>query len=410
MEDKELVKKKKFRNNNLFRLFVAILIICACAGLGAGIAIVEDKSDPTEYVAKYFGKFLVQDFAGMYEYIDREDACVTKKSFVNLMTKLYMENNIGEYEFKELQKKNGRYFISVSYKDADTGESGNFDIFLIKYRENIGQLIADWKVSIDEHMIEDVTMLIPEGMELEMDGSVIDEKMANITFENSNTVHTSEGETIVVNPEDEGESAAFTSYKFTKILKGEHQIRALTEYTQIAKDIELTENAQTISCDNADITVNDEYIKLIDKKSPEMIQEFYEVVRKRKSSSKKLLGYFADDDNLTKKLKNLVKKNQEIIYWPDIEEADDYNLIECNFSDLSYLAEYVGDKKFKVVYTFSYDYVSSTDTELFSSYVSTISGNCNTTMELTYSVTDDDIKISDIAIKNKNKMDKEEEE
>lgn len=398
--------KKKFFNNNLIRLLLALLILCGCGLLGAGIAIYEDKSNPTEYVAEYFGKFLMQRYDEMYDYVEQEGKCITEAAFVNLMSELHLEHNIGDYEFKEPVKAGERYLVKITYKDAETEEDKEFDIYLVKYREDFKQIVADWKISIDEYLIDDFTVKVPEGMALEIDGMLIDENSADISMAGNDAVHTAEGETIVINSDDET-AENYKTYHFDKILKGQHKIRAVTDYTQIDKDVDIQMNSQTMTFDTTTITIKDDYLALIETNAPEMIKEYYEVVRNRKTSGKKLLTYFIKDEKLVKKIKNLAKKDQQVIFWPDTKNIDDYNLIECDFSDLKYTAEYIGGKQFKVIYKFSYDYVSATDTALYTSYVYTISGKCTTTMELTYDITDDGIKISDISIKNKNKKEEQ---
>lgn len=404
-------KKKKLLNNNFVRLLLAIILMCGCAALGAGIAIYEDKSNPTEYVAEYFGKFLMQKYDEMYEYVDKEGKCIPKTAYVNLMAELYEKNNVGEYEFNEPEKVGDRYLVKITYKDAETGEEDDFKIYLVQDRKSATQLVADWKISIDEYLVEDVSVRVPHGMQLEIDGTIIDENSAVISKEGLDFIQTAEGETIVINKElEEDTDDEFTVFKFDKILKGKHKFRVLTDYAQIERDVDVQVKSQTTTFEASKIAIKDNYLSLIETKSPEMIKQYYDAVREKKTSTKKLLKYFKDDSKLEKKLKKLAKKDIEVIFWPEIEDIGDYSLIEYNFSELKPTAEYVGGNQFKVTYKFSYDYLLSTSTELYSSYVEMLSGNCTTTMELIYDAEGDDIIISDISIKNKNKKAIEEEE
>lgn len=402
-DTKKEKRKKRIRNNNFVRLLLAVLLLSGCAVLGMGIAIYEDKSNPMEYVAEYFGKFLMQKYDEMYDYVDTEGKCITKASFTNLMSELHAANNIGTYEFQEPEKEGGRYRVTISYKDAETEEEKEFSIYLIKSRAQWTQLVADWKVSVDEYLTDDFRVQVPEGMQLEVDGVIMDESSAVVTAQNNDTVQTAEGETIKIAPEDSEEM--FSVYQFDKILKGRHTFRVLTDYTQIERDVDIQMKSQTLTFDPSQTTLKDNYLSLIETKTPEMIQEYYQVVRKKKTSSKKLLTYFKDDEKLVKKLKNLAGKDIDVIFWPDTKNIDDYSLRECNFSELKYNAFYAGNDQLQVTYQFSYEYVSSTDTALYSSYIDTISGTCTTTMELTYDVVDDGIILSDISIRNKNKKD-----
>lgn len=402
-------KKKSIFNSNIFRLFVALLVLAGCAGLGAGIAILEDKSDPTSYVGGYFGKFLMQDYEGMYEYVDVEGACVPKTSFVNFMSNLRSEHNVGEYEFGELVKSGERFLLPITYADGETGEEKVFNVYLIKHREDWKQLVADWRVSIDEYMVSDYSVEVPRGMQLEIDGAIVDKSVAGVGTA-GDYVNLGEGETLQITPASESAEDRKTDIiHIYKILKGEHKARAVTDYTQIAKDVKVVFNRQKEVMEESEIKVRDEYLTQIDKNSSEMIHEFYELVRNKKKSSEKLLSYFVADENVINNLKKTVKKNQEVMYWPDKEDIDDYKLQECNFSELQYTAEYVGDGKYKVVYKFSYEYMLMTETTLQSSYVYSISGKCNTTMEITCAVIDGQVKISGLSVKNDNKKVGEEE-
>lgn len=408
IENKKKNKKKRsFLGSNIFRLFIAVLMLCACAGLGAGIAILEDKSDPTELVAGYFGKFLMQDYEGMMEYVDTSDSLITKESFVNLMSNLRAENNVGEYEFEKVEKVGDRYLMRVLYKDGETGEEKNFDIYLKKHKKKVTQLVADWQICIDDSFVRNYVVQIPEGMTLEIDGRVITDDDAALQA-GEDIVKTAEGETIVINPSQEGDETGVT-YRINNIIKGKHRLEATSEFTQIVREVDVAADNQNDVLKADEAKVHENYLKLIETTSPEMIKEYYEVVRNRKNSSDKLKAYFVDDKKLLKSVEKEAKKSQEIIFWPDTKNIDDYSLIQCNFSELQYTAQYVGENKLKATYTFSYDYVSSTNTELYTSYVFSISGTCKTTMEITYVAENGGIKISEISIKNNNKKNVEEE-
>lgn len=401
--------KKSIFNSNIFRLFIALLVLAGCAGIGAGIAILEDKSDPTSYVGGYFGKFLMQDYEEMYGYVDLEGACVPKTAFVNFMSNLRLKHDIGEYEFGELVKSGERFLMPITYLDGQTGEEKVFNVYLIKYRDNWTQLVADWRVSIDEYMVSDYSVEIPRGMKLEIDGTIVDESVSGVGTA-GDYVEIGEGETLQLIPVDEAAEDRKTDIiHIFKILKGEHRARAITDYTQISKDIKVVFNRQREAMEESEIKVRDEYLTQIEKDSSEMIQEFYALARNKKKSSEKLLSYFETDDNVVSNLKKLLKKNQEVMYWPEKENIDDYKLQKCNFTELQYTAEYVGDARYKVEYKFGYDYLLTTETTLQSSYVYTISGRCDTTMEITYSIIEGQVKISELSIKNNNKKVGEEE-
>ena len=401
---KQAVPKKKIRNSNIFRLFVALIVMAGCAALGAGIAIFEDKSDPTEYVGRYFGKFMMQDFDGMYDFVDKEGSYITKSAFKKLMENKYRENNVGEYEFGDLEKKNGKYLITVTYKDARTDQKKKFDIYLKKERKDITQVVADWKVSLEDSLVNDVTIKVPVGTDLKLNGELIKAGTEGVEIKDLSNIQTAEGETIEMAPEKSND--AEKTYTFSKLLKGTYDIDATTDYTQIAQSVDIKNNSQKIDVDESKIAVSDKYRKILETNASEMIKEYYDVVRNRKTSGKKLLTYFKNDKKLVDNVKKLTKKDIDIIFWPGTRDIEDYNLIKCEFSALKNTMTYIGNNQFKVTYNYSYDYESATNTSIESSYVYSLKGTCKTTMTLVYEVTDNKANITQITIKNTNKKQK----
>lgn len=403
-------KKKKITDNNIFRLFVALIVLAACAGLGAGIAILEDKSDPTSYVGAYFGKFLTQNYEAMYEYVDLEGVYAPKDAYVRFMEQVRSEHNIGEYEFGQLEKAGKRYRMSISYSDIDTGEKRNFDVYLIRHRDSWKQLVADWKISIDEYIVSDYSVEVPKGMKLELDGKVVDDNYISIGASTGDIIDLGEGETFEIILNNEADNNNTDTIRIHNIIRGTYKARAINDYTQIAKEITVLFDKQQQVMDVAELKVRDEHNSLVEANAPAMIQEFYSVVRKKKTTSEALRGFFVPDEKVAEELKKTAKKNQKVLFWEEIEKIDNYKVQSCNFSELQYTTEHIGDNKIKAVYQFAYDYLLSTETELYSSYVETLSGKCNTTMEITYIVADGSIKVADLKIKNDNQKDIIEEE
>jgi len=410
---------KKILNNNLFRLFCALLAMAGCAALGAGIAVYEDQSDPTVYVAGYFGKFLMQKYDDMYEYVDVEGRCIPKEGYVALMKKLHDENNIGDYEFSKIEAIGDKYRMRINYTDTETEAPRWMDIYLVRKRDSATQILGEWKVTVDEYLMSDFQVEFPSEMTLYIDGEEIKPNSEYFAkAKDADKVILKDGEIIYIEPETEEitynqldtEGNNMTSYVFEGMLKGPHVFIAETPYTNIILNAEIVVNNQKARLDKANEVVKDEYVSRLTTDSQGFISEYYEVVRNRKSSSKDLLTYLKQDDALITKLKKLAKKDQKIIYWEDVKDIDKYTLTNCDFSELTPVVQYMGDNKIKVSYDFTYEYLCSTSTDLYSSYVYTIEGNCATKMDITYEMSEEGESISDISIVNTNTKYIEEEE
>ncbi|MBE5957369.1 MAG: hypothetical protein E7254_00695 [Lachnospiraceae bacterium] len=396
-------KKKSIFDNNFVRLLVAMFILACCAGLGAGIAVVEDKSDPIAYVAQYFGKFLVKDFEGMYKYVDNSEDVIKKEEFVKLMKELKSETNVGSYEFKKAEKVDDRYRIRVNYIDSVTEEDCRFDIYLYKHGGIFSNLFSKWSVSVRDYVAKDFYVKIPATMKAKFDGEELSD---NQICEADSYIKTSTGEIMIINPENSDSMSEFKTYKVENIIMGNHYVYVYSDYMEMDRTVSIFESGKKAGFVAEQAKIKKDYLQTMEKNSGEIVKEFYEAVRNRKTATKKLLIYFENNKKLKKKINKLLLASQDAVFWPDTRNIDDYKLMELNFSDMKHEAEYIGDGKYKFNYSYSYYYLSSTDTSVSTSYIFELEGDVNSTMTLTYKVVDGKLVVSDIAMKNKNKKKK----
>ncbi len=396
-------KKKSIFDNNFIRLLIALFVLACCAGLGAGIAVVEEKSDPTGYVAEYFGKFLVKDFEGMYKYVDVGENAIAKDDFIKMMSDLKSQTNVGKYEFTDPVKKGDRYLVKVKYEDAGTEEKKTFDIYLYKNGGVAGNFFAKWTVSARDYVVEEFFVKIPASMKAQFDGKDIDE---SLVCNADNAIRNAKGEIIVLSPKDSEDLKSTKTYRLTDIVMGSHDVYVYSDYMEMGRSVDIFESGKIAGFAEAQASIKKQNLEAMEKSSVELIKEYYEAVRNRKSTTKKLLSYFVDDKKLKKKLARYTEDSQKLVFWPGTRNIDDYSLVGLNFSDLKHEVTYKGNGLYSVVYTYSYNYLSSTDTSVSTSYIFELEGTVNSTMTLTYKVVGDKLLVSDFSLINKNKKSK----
>ncbi|MBR3645193.1 MAG: hypothetical protein IKN54_02145 [Lachnospiraceae bacterium] len=397
--------KNKLLNNNLVRLLMVLVVLTVCACLGIGIAIYEDRSNPTNFVAKYLGKFLTQNYEEMLEFSDVEGAFIPKGKFSELMKEFRAQKSIGEYEIKKpAVASDGRYFVRVEYENMDTTQKEYWDIYLAK-KNLVTKAFTGWKIDISQYLVSDFTVKAPSGMKLTIDGVEIDESNATIQYsEDMHTIVKENGETVKIEPIDADKNVEddYTIYTFPSIIKGTHTLKAEDQYTEIVDEIKLENNSITKALKLKKRVVNKDYDERLKEFADEFIQIYYDNVKDRKDTSKTLKAYLADDKELRKKVKNIAQKDIEAIYWPDVNNIENYSLKDREFSEIKTKVNYKDKDKFNVECKYSFKYVSGTKTEIYDSYVNSISGKCNVKLTMTVSVVKDKLKITSVKMEREN--------
>lgn len=399
-------KKNSLWNNNFVRLLVAMMVLAMCAGIGVGIAVYEDRSNPTNFVAQYFGKFLVQRYEEMLVYSDVEDAFIPEGKFTELMKKFRKENDIGDYELGKPQvDDNGRYYVRVVYENMTTGQKSNWDIYLAQKKNLITNAFTEWKVDMSQYLVSNLQITVPSNMKLTIDGVEINDTNSTKGTPASNIIIKENGETVKLNPVTETNESTgdVVTYTIPTILKGTYTIKAFGSYTNIVDTIEINEDNVSKELKLEDRVVSDSYKDRVTELTEEFIQAYYDVVKDRKNSSKTLMAYLKDDNELKDSLKKYANKDIENIYWPEIDKIEQYSLAEREFSDIDMKISYKDKGKFLVECNYSFTYRSSTKAELYDSYVSSISGKVTVKLNLVYTVTGDKLKISSIKMERHNK-------
>lgn len=377
-------KLKKLRKSRIFSLVQILFFIAVCIAVGAGIAYVEHESDPTEQAVKYFRAFVQKDYEKMYEYIDREEGYyLSKDMYMSAVKSMREAMVIDSYNIKEPQKEDGKQLVVIECTNADTEKKQNFNVYLNEKRKGM-QIVPDYYINIDELITKNFSVVMKKENQLELNGEKITKDMAYISTDK------------------EGNA----TYVFDGIISGNYRVCAVNDYVALVKNVDLTEKDTKVKLLGDNYTANDSYTKLLNDNGSKMMDLFYTAVRKREPSYKKLKSHIGKNNKVIKKVQEFVAESQGIVYWQETRNIDNYTVKNFKVKDLKKSIKYVANKKqFIVKYTYNYDYESKTDTALYTSYVYSISGNCKSTMTLTYKIKDNSILLSDMELVNENNKD-----
>lgn len=193
------------------------------------------------------------------------------------------------------------------------------------------------------------------------------------------------------------------TYKFKGILLGDYKVVATNKYYAVNSQVDLKKPDTTLDMTKKSYTASEEYSGKIKQSGDKVIKLFYKAARDKKPSYPNLIKCFPNNKKLKSKVKDLVTKTQDIIYPPDTKNIEDYKVSDFNINNLKNTITYNDKTKvYTLKYTYSYNYMASTKTTLYNSYVYTLSGKCKSEMTLNYTLKGDDISLTDIKLLNKN--------
>ena len=344
-------KLKKIKNSRILSLFGILLFIAVCIGVGAFAAYVQHEADPTECAVQYFRAFVQKDYNKMYESLDREEGYyINKKMFCDTIRKMRESYVIDTYEIKNPEKENGVTTVTVNCENNQTKESRAFIIYIQERRKGL-QIVPDYYISPGQMMVENFSVVVSSEEQLQLNGETITEKMADITRDKSGN----------------------KVYRMKGALFGDYEISATNPYYAVNTSLNLKKADTRIDLTKGKKTANEKYTK-----------------------------------EIKEKIKELVEKSQEIVYWPERKNIDKYKVIDMKIGKIGYDIRYQQkDKTYQVVCSYQYNYVSSTDTALYTSYVYRLSGTCKSELSITYGLQKDKLVIRKIELENKNKKDDE---
>lgn len=257
-------------------------------------------------------------------------------------------------KFSEPYKENGKKTVDIICNNETTETNQTIKLVFDEVKHGM-QIIPDYKVDISKMLVKNVNFVVPTGDALYINGEVVTKDMAKVTTDaNTNT----------------------DTYHFDKILYGAYDANAINRYSQIDLKPEILQEGTTINFDATAYHANLEFEEKIKANADNMITQFYVNAREKKGNNKELKAYFANDKKLQKKVDKYLKETEEVLYWPETKNIDKYSVVSFEPGEMKHQSVYNNDNTFTVTYDFTYTYVSSTDTAIYTSYVYSIGGSC----------------------------------
>lgn len=369
---------KKIRKSRIFSLFQILFFIGMCFAIGAGAAYIKHKSDPTDKAVYYFRAFLENDYDEMYQYVEKEEGqYIDKDMYISIIKKIRQNIKIDSYEILEPKKDGDKYEVNVMCTDLDNNTKEKFIVRLVKKRKGL-QIIPDYNIDVSEMLVNDLRIEVPSGFKLLLNNKEVTKEQVEVNSENKKDV-----------------------YEIKSIINGEYTIAAQDKYSALKLTKKIVKDGETIKLSGDKYTASNKYEELIVKKSEKFIENFNSAVRSRNPERKKLLELVKK--NIRGKVSQYVLESQDIVYWPEIRNIDDYSVSKMELTPLK--KDIIYNKKlnnYTAIYKYNYDYTSETETSLYNSYVYSLSGNCKTTLKLTYEIKGEKVVISNISIENEN--------
>lgn len=367
---------KKFKKTRIYSLLQILFFIALCFCIGAGAAYIKHQSDPTDVAVAYFRAFLENDYEEMFSYVEKGDNhYIDKDKYIENMKTIRNNMKIDSYEILDPKKENGKYVVEVECKDLQHDLSEHFVIRLNKIRKGI-KIIPDYKIDISQMFVKNITFKVPKGYQLFLNNKAVTN--ISVTTKKQQDIYTVDG-----------------------MINGNYKATAEDTFSALEKEIDLIKSNAEIEIDGNKYTASATYKKLIEEHSSNYIKQFNKAVINRDSKRKKLLNLV--DKKIKNKVSDYVASGQEIVYWPDTENVEDYKVSEIKLSDFNIDIEYdAKNKKYVATYKYSYDYKSETSTQLYTSYVYIMGGTCDNTVKFTYKIDGDKALLADINMKFKN--------
>ena len=146
---------KKITHSSIFSLFLTLIFIAVCAGIGVGIALYQDANDPTPVASDYFRAFIQRDFQGMYNKIyDKEK--INKDMFVEKMRSLRQNIVVDSYDISDPKSKDGNTYLTLTCKDDRTKAKRKVNAYIKKD----GFFNPDFYIDYDLYKLEEDSQII----------------------------------------------------------------------------------------------------------------------------------------------------------------------------------------------------------------------------------------------------------
>gem|GEM_PF-3279228 len=365
------VVTKRIIKSSFVQSTISMLMIVSCILLGGFLAIYENRTNASIIANEYFQCYLRSDFKTMYSYLDiKESDFVNYKTFKHKLKNEKTQITFEDYTVNKPVKKDGVTRVTVSYTNGYTNEDEEFVINLVARRTKAFQVFPDWKVKVDDWIIEDAQISVPSGSTLLFD-----------------SYEMSDCKTETIKNED-GTETDVDVYKVSRLFLGSHDFHIDTPFTEgsIIKDIK--NSGEKVEIDSSLETLKADYNDKASEVSNEMILTFYDKAKNRNKTYKSMRKYF--DKSSYDELKKAFEKIKKILFKEKLESDIDgsrYEITSLNVTDLiPEIKNFNSKGEVSITCTCTFEYTAKADaTEdntYFSSYVSEYSGVYNSRFRL----------------------------
>lgn len=260
----------KFKNSRIgggvCRLLVSLLMLSIAGGIGAFIAVGEVKGGPKVFADKYFSFFANSNWYSMYNNTDIEESdFINRKTFAKAMSQYALPGEVTEYEISVEDKNSetatvkAEYTMKV-YPDVESEdfmmETGSWTMKLKRQPENILLFYTTWKGSVDDYIIEDCQIILPEYAGAKLDGIALNDYLDSVD-----------------------EDAGLATYKIDRVFMGEHILEVTDDNIESSIfEFIWSDDEDTYTVEEENLSVKEEYRNAASEKSQELLLQCYTTV------------------------------------------------------------------------------------------------------------------------------------
>lgn len=388
---------KKFKKGIIFQTITLLVTLAVLAGIGAGIALIKHRTDHESVATKYFTAYIAGNTETMYEYVDVDESeFINYDQFVLRIAADRASVSISEYTLSDPVKKDGLLIYTFTYENEVTEEEETYDVVLTKYREKWFHIIPEYKVVIDDRILDELMVTVPAGTSLYIDDQLAENVSGDADEsdgdgdESGDADESGGGESDSGEDADDDESGQTDVYEISHIFEGEHTFYVESSFGESTLITDVLEDDTSIEITTDDISIKDTDKTQLISDAEDMLSAFYENAMDADATYKTIKSYFPDDTALLKKVKKYFKATQAILYPDSVTGVDSYKIIDLTFGEMEFeLKSFEYPSSAKITCEFRYEFTASTDTTVLSSYTEQYTGSCNTKVTFTYEADDE---------------------
>lgn len=226
-------KKNKKRGSTIKHILGSAVLLLIAGGIGVGVGLYETNGIK-KYVMEAHDYYKDNNWVALYNYAQMEDDDFINEYFFEEMSKKKYGYVNGEtLELDKIQKGEEMAEVSMYYSDS-LGDKIKCDFVMEKLPQKNYYFFNEWKLNIDNTIVEDCKIQAPADFKIYLDGIELDETNAAIT------------------------NGDMVEYKISRLFSGEHIIFAERDM------LEPQEMVVNWDSDNGTYVVDTSTFKLVD--------------------------------------------------------------------------------------------------------------------------------------------------